>query len=179
MSHSRSTLRAYRRQSTASVRYKPSLQSAVWRATSIAVALVATVCLFFTGTGPASAAHDPQPTLPTVQLLIDGKAMTAEVASSRQQRFMGLSFRESMQDDNGMLFSFETEQPLVFTMRNTLIPLSIAYISKDWVINEIHHMNVGPNQYFPAVKLAQYALEVNQGWFAQYGIEPGAQIVMK
>ena len=64
-------------------------------------------------------------------------------------------------------------------MRNTLIPLSIAYISKDFIINEIHDMPVGPNQLFPSKKPAQFALEVNQGWFERNQIKAGTQIVMQ
>lgn len=118
-----------------------------------------------------------QPPLPLVELQIKDINLTAEVAASGQQRYMGLSFRQSLGDDEGMLFVFETERPLTFTMRNTLIPLSIAFISADLVINEIHEMNVGPNQLFPSRLSAQFALEVNQGWFKANGIKPGDRIV--
>lgn len=119
-----------------------------------------------------------QPQLPTIKLLVGGQPMVVEIASSADQRFMGLSFRRSMAEDAGMLFVYPQEQALTFTMRNTLIPLSIAFISKDLVINEIHEMNVGPGQLFPARQKAQYALEVNQGWFAKNGVKPGARLVM-
>lgn len=119
-----------------------------------------------------------QPQLPTIKLLVGGQPMVVEIASTAEQRFMGLSFRRSMPEDAGMLFVYPREQALTFTMRNTLIPLSIAFISKDLVINEIHEMNVGPGQLFPARQNAQYALEVNQGWFARNGVKPGAQLVM-
>ena len=121
----------------------------------------------------------PQPRLPTVQLQINDKILTAEIAASPQQRYMGLSFRPSLGMDEGMLFVYGSEQNLIFTMRNTLIPLSIAFISKDLVINEIHHMNVGPGQRFPAKKKAQFALEVDQGWFAANNIVAGDQIIRR
>jgi len=92
---------------------------------------------------------------------------------------MGLSFRPSLDEDAGMLFVYPQEQQMTFTMRNTLIPLSIAFISKDLVINEIHHMDVGPGQLFPSMEPAQYALEVDQGWFEANGIKPGDQIVRR
>lgn len=120
-----------------------------------------------------------QPRLPTVEFLINGTALTAEVASSPEQRYMGLSFRTRLPDSEGMLFAYPGERGLTFTMRNTLIPLSIAYISKDMVINEIVHMDVGPGQLFPSQQTAQFALEVNQGWFAQNKIQAGARIVMR
>lgn len=129
----------------------------------------------------AALAQQAQPTLPTVVLKINGLKLNAELASNEGQRYMGLSFRESLADDAGMLFIYPNVRPLTFTMRNTLIPLSIAFISPvtgttDLVINEIQLMNVGPNQLFPSKKPAQYALEVNQGWFAANGIKPGAII---
>lgn len=154
--------------------------SVVWRMTTVVIALVATLVLVFANHGPVNAAADgAQPSLPTVTLLIDGKTMIAEVAATGEQRYMGLSFRPSMGTDKGMLFVYEQERPLTFTMRNTLIPLSIAFISEDMVINEIHDMNVGPNQLFDSRAPARFALEVNQGWFESNGIEPGAQIVMQ
>lgn len=160
---------------------RPTFRSAnpVWRMTSIIVALVATVCVLIAADAPAQDVGKAQPKLPTIDLLIDGKRLTTEVASTSQQRYMGLSFRPSMAADAGMLFVYDAERPLTFTMRNTLIPLSIAFISADLVINEIHDMDVGPNQLFDSRQVAQFALEVNQGWFEQNSIKAGAQIVMR
>lgn len=146
-----------------------------WRAVLRVVTLmhiIATGCLMST----ASAQDSPQPALPTITLEINGKQLEAELAATGQQRYMGLSFRPSLAKDAGMLFVYPEEQTLTFTMRNTLIPLSIAFISKDLVINEIHFMDVGPGQLFPSRKPAQYALEVEQGWFEQNNIKPGDQI---
>jgi len=156
-------------------------QSAIWRLTSVLIATVATVCLLLNSLGFVAAAEgdSAQPALPTVNLLIDGEPMTVEIAATNQQRFMGLSFRTSMDQDHGMLFVYQAERPLSFTMRNTMIPLSIAFISADLVINEIHDMDVGPGQLFDSRQPAQYALEVNQGWFAEHGIGAGAKIVMQ
>jgi uncharacterized membrane protein (UPF0127 family) len=148
---------------------------------AVALAIVLLVALsmsFIRGTQANETHPDAQPQLPSLKLLIDGKPMTVEIAATGDQRYMGLSYRRSMPDDAGMLFVYQQEQSLTFTMRNTLIPLSIAFISKNLVINEIHEMDVGPNQLFPARQEAQYALEVNQGWFARNGIKPGTQIVM-
>lgn len=125
------------------------------------------------------AADTAQPKLQTVQLGINGKILTAEIAATSRQRYMGLSFRQSLDNDSGMLFVYPVEQPLTFTMRNTLIPLSIAFISKDLVINEIHHMDVGPGQLFGSRQKAQYALEVDQGWFAANNIKAGDQITRR
>ncbi len=143
------------------------------------LALVLVVPLLFTVPQAQADASQAQPVLPSVTLRINSVALQAELAGNGQQRFMGLSFRQLLADNSGMLFVYEREQPLVFTMRNTLLPLSIAFISADFVINEIQLMNVGPDQLFPSRIPARYALEVNQGWFAQHGIKPGMQIRMR
>jgi len=92
---------------------------------------------------------------------------------------MGLSFRTTLAENAGMLFVYPKERMLAFTMRNTLLPLSIAYISDDLVINEILDMNVGPDQLFYSTKPAKFALEVNQGWFSRNGIKVGDRLVMR
>lgn len=117
-----------------------------------------------------------QPKLQTVTLNIAGKSLQTELASTPNQRYMGLSFRKELLENEGMLFVYPEEQSLTFTMRNTLLPLSIAYISKDFIINEIHDMPVGPGQLFPSNKPAKFALEVNQGWFERNQIGVGAKI---
>lgn len=124
-------------------------------------------------------ADEAQAPLPKLQLGIAGKQLIAEIASTGNQRYLGLSFRSQLANDAGMLFVYPDEQALTFTMRNTRIPLSIAFIAENLVINEIHLMNVGPGQLFPSGKPAKYALEVNQGWFARHGIEPGTRIIMQ
>lgn len=127
----------------------------------------------------ATAQGQAQPHLPTVTLSIKGTNLKTEIANTPEQRYMGLSFRKSMAENEAMLFVYPAEQKLVFTMRNTLIPLSIAYISKDFIINEIQQMPVGDNLLFPANAPAQYALEVNQGWFKRNRIGVGSQITMQ
>lgn len=143
-----------------------------------AVALLTLLALTQTFTG-ASAQSEAQPPLPTVTLVINSHELTAEVAQRIGQRYMGLSFRTELAPNAGMLFVYPAEQMLTFTMRNTKIPLTIAYISKDWVINEFHDMPVGPNQLFPSSKPAQYALEVNQGWFKSKGIAVGDRLTVR
>jgi len=127
---------------------------------------------------PTVKADTAQKTLPTIELKIGDVLLNTEIASSSNQRYMGLSFRSSLAENAGMLFVYGQERMLTFTMRNTLLPLSIAYLSEDLVINEILHMNVGPGQLFYSTKPAKFALEVNQGWFARNGIEAGDRIVM-
>ncbi len=148
-------------------------QGAIGRYSGMTLMLMLLMLLGFV----VAADDAPQPRLPTVELLINNTPLTVEIASTAQQRYMGLSFRKSLDKNSGMLFVYPGEQQLTFTMRNTLIPLSIAFLSADLVINEIHEMNVGPGQLFPSRQSAQYALEVDQGWFAANGIKAGDQIV--
>jgi len=120
-----------------------------------------------------------QATLPTVTLSINGVELSTEIAETGAQRFKGLSFRKTLAPNAGMLFVYPAEQQLTFTMRNTLLPLTIAFLSKDMVINEFHEMPVGPDQLFPSKKHAQFALEVNQGWFEKNGIAVGDRVTLR
>jgi uncharacterized membrane protein (UPF0127 family) len=154
-----------------------SLAALLAPVTSCGLLLFVAFSLCLTASAVNADGQSAQPRLPTIELGIGDKTLVVEVAATGQQRYMGLSFRESLGNEEGMLFVFENERPLTFTMRNTRIPLSIAYISKDLVINEIVEMDVGPNQIFPSQQPAQFALEVNQGWFKVNGIEAGDRIV--
>ena len=104
---------------------------------------------------PTVKADNAQPTLPIIELIIGETPLTTEIASNGEQRYMGLSFRTTLAENAGMLFVYPRERMLTFTMRNTLLPLSIAYISDDFVINEILDMNVGPGQLFNSNQASQ------------------------
>ncbi len=104
-------------------------------------------------------------------------AVNAEIADSPGERETGLMFRKFMNDDDGMLFVFEREIMLNFWMKNTLIPLDIAYIDKNGVINEIYHMKpLDVSVTYNSIKPAMYALEVNSGWFSRHKIKTGSKI---
>ena len=139
----------------------------------------ALVCFVLIMSLQATANDKAQPQLPTVTLIINDVELTTEIAEQFQQRYMGLSFREQLAPNAGMIFVYPREQQLTFTMRNTLLPLTIAYLSKDMKINEFHEMPVGPNQFFPSKLPAQFALEVNQGWFEKNGIVVGDQVTIR
>ncbi len=97
-----------------------------------------------------------------------------EVAMNDESRQKGLMFRKNLPENNGMLFVFKKEQQLHFWMKNTFIPLSIAYISKNGIINEIHHMQpLDTTVTYPSQYPARYALETNQGWFQKMKITKG------
>jgi hypothetical protein len=111
--------------------------------------------------------------LPTVTLSINGQKITAEVAATPERRATGLMHRFSLQPDHGMIFVFERPEPQAFWMKNTFVPLSIAFVGPDGrIINvddmapqdETSHWSKGP---------ALYALEMRKGWFAERGIRAG------
>ena len=100
----------------------------------------------------------------------------AEVARTPSQREQGLMHRKDLKDGNGMIFVFERDEMLSFWMKNTLVPLSIAYIAHDGRILEIHDMRPGDLNPVRSSRSARYALEVPQGWFDRVGIRPGDRL---
>ena len=101
----------------------------------------------------------------------------AEIAETDLARKRGLMFREKMALDRGMLFVFNNSRIRSFWMKNTLIPLDIAYIDKNGIINEIYTMK--PLDYsiiYNSIKPAMFALEVNAGWFKKNNISAGSKI---
>src|SRR5215203_7432784 len=81
--------------------------------------------------------------------------------------------REALAEDAGMLFIFDQEQPLSFWMKDTLIPLSIAYIDGSGTIVDIQDMQPLDETLHPSATPARYALEVNQGFFGERGVTVG------
>ncbi|MDR1788463.1 MAG: DUF192 domain-containing protein [Treponema sp.] len=102
--------------------------------------------------------------------------LEVEVAETPEERQKGLMFRKSLADGKGMLFIFEQDQVLGFWMKNTLIPLSIAFIAGDGTILEIRDMEPQSLRPVQSRRSARYALEVPQGWFTRADIHPGARV---
>ena len=96
-----------------------------------------------------------------------------EIAATEAARERGLMGRTALAEDAGMLFVFDREQPLAFWMKDTLIPLSIAYIDSNGRIVDIQDMQPLDETPHPSAEPARYALEVNQGFFAARGIQVG------
>lgn len=125
----------------------------------------------------AASASQAQPKLPTLQLWIGPHAMTAEVARTAKQVQTGMMHRQEMGEDEGMLFVFPIPHQASFYMRNTLIPLSCAYMDGEGVILEIHDMK--PLDETPIVSSSdniQFVLETRQGWFQRHQIGVGTVI---
>jgi uncharacterized membrane protein (UPF0127 family) len=114
--------------------------------------------------------------LATIELAIKGHKLVAEIAATEATRTTGLMNRFSLQPDHGMLFIFSQPQPLAFWMKNTYVPLSIAFIDADGRIVNIDDMAPRTMDTHPSRGLALYALEMKKGWFAERGIGPGDAI---
>ena len=114
--------------------------------------------------------------LPTVQLSIKGHRLVAETATTTATRTIGLMHRFSLKPDHGMLFVFDAPQSLAFWMKNTFVPLSIAFIGVDSRILNIEDMAPQTETAHPSHGLARYALEMKKGWFAQHAIVAGDRV---
>ena len=114
----------------------------------------------------------------TYEIEVGDATFEVEVVADPDSRARGLMYRDEMAPDAGMLFMFPESAPRSFWMRNTLIPLSIAYIDSRLVVREIHDMT--PHDLTPVVSstAAQYALEVNQGAFERLGVRVGDVITL-
>ena len=118
----------------------------------------------------------PQPTLRTTKLTAGIHVITAEIASTPQSRTIGLMMRERLEPNHGMVFVFEDKSQHCFWMRNTLIPLSIAFIDDDGTIVNIADMAPKSEASTCPQRPVRYALEMDQGWFAKRGVTAGKKI---
>jgi len=100
----------------------------------------------------------------------------AEVALAPDERSKGLMFRKALGPNQGMVFLFDQPAVQCMWMRNTLIPLSVAFIADDGHILNVEEMAPQTEDNHCAAKPARYALEMNKGWFAKHGIVAGAKI---
>jgi uncharacterized membrane protein (UPF0127 family) len=114
--------------------------------------------------------------LPTLELNAGIHLIRAEVASTFEARARGLMFRKTLGANQGMLFVFTDVSTHCMWMKNTYVPLSVAFMDERGTIVSIHDMQPLDESSHCAAKPARFALEMNQGWFAHKGIKPGAQI---
>jgi uncharacterized protein len=118
-----------------------------------------------------------QPRLMTIKLWLGPKEVIAEQAVTADQVQTGMMFRKEMGEDEGMIFIFGRPQRASFWMRNTLIPLSCAYIDPAGVILEIHDMKpLDETPIEAGSDQVQYVLEMKQGWFERNHIMPGTVV---
>ena len=126
---------------------------------------------------PGHAQSGPQPILPEIELRIGGKKISAEVADEESERSAGLMFRKALASDCGMLFVMDQIGPVGFWMKNTEVPLTIAYIDPRGTIMELHDLQPLDEKPVPSrFRNIAFALEMPQGWFSKNKIWPGDRI---
>ncbi|MHB9152041.1 MAG: DUF192 domain-containing protein [Spirochaetales bacterium] len=143
-------------------------------ATLAAIAMLAaflTSCSAQSGNGQDT--DKPNAQLKTVTLRAGETRLVAEVAATELERTRGLMFRKNLAEGKGMLFVFDSDQKVAFWMKNTSLPLSVAYIGSDGTIYQILDLVPFSEEPRPADRSVRYALEVPQGWFAKVGLKPG------
>lgn len=121
-------------------------------------------------------AQDAAQKLPAIRLNAGMHIIQAEVAKTPAQRSIGLMHRPSMGANEGMLFVFEQASPQCFWMKNTLLPLSIAFLADDGTVVNIEDMKPQTLESHCSQQPVRFALEMNVGWFAKRGIKPGAML---
>jgi hypothetical protein len=114
--------------------------------------------------------------LPAIDLTAGMHVIRAEVASTLLQQQIGLMHRRTLGANEGMLFVYDSAAPRCFWMRNTLLPLSIAFVDDDGTIVNIADMQPLNDQSHCSARPVRFALEMNQGWFAKRGIGPGFRL---
>jgi uncharacterized protein len=148
----------------------------LFRTLLAASALALCWVLVFAGCQPKAAQTTPFG-LRIAELKVSNVPITVEVADTPQASENGLMFRDALPEDHGMLFIFDQPKKASFWMKNTKIPLSIAYADSEGKILEIKSMKPLDETVVPSRSdEVDYALEVNQGWFARHGITSGAKI---
>jgi uncharacterized membrane protein (UPF0127 family) len=141
------------------------------------LALLAGATLAFSGVGAvAQEFGQAQAKLRTIPLQVGGHTLTAEVAATLEQRMRGMMFRKEMGRNDGMLFVFEEPAYQGMWMKNTLIPLSVAFLDKDGRILNIRDMQPQTLDHHGSDGPALYAIETNVGWFAERKIKTGDRV---
>jgi uncharacterized membrane protein (UPF0127 family) len=130
--------------------------------------------------GCAQAQVDGEPNIQfdSASLLIGEEELHVEYAKTFEQRARGLMFRKSLCEDCGMFFKFESARFAGMWMKNTFIPLDVAFIDRNGVITDIKPLTPHSLESVGSSKEVLYALEMNQGWFAEHNIEVGDQITI-
>jgi len=113
----------------------------------------------------------------------EGQVISVELAITPEEQSKGLMFRENLDENSGMIFIYRSPRQMGFWMKNTLIPLDIVYIDPSGTIVDIQTMEPCPPEEqrcpsYPSAQQAQYALEINAGKAAEWGLEPGDQLTL-
>jgi uncharacterized membrane protein (UPF0127 family) len=126
--------------------------------------------------GLTSAQEAPQLALQRVKLNAGMYVIDAQLALTPQERQIGLMQRKDMPQHEGMLFVFEQAAEQCFWMKNTLLPLTAAFVADDGTIINTADMKPETTDSHCSAKPVRYVLEMNKGWFAKKGIKPGSKL---
>lgn len=132
------------------------------------------IALWFSG--PALAQGSPQTQLQRITLTAGIHQMDIQVALTPEQHQIGLMYRSEMPQGEGMLFVFQAHGKQCFWMKNTLLPLTAAFIADDGSIVNLEDMKPQTTDSHCSLKPVRYVLEMNQGWFAKKGLKPGFKL---
>jgi uncharacterized membrane protein (UPF0127 family) len=133
-----------------------------------ALALVAASSLAF--------AQEPQTDLPRVRLAAGMHQIDAQVAASADQRATGLMYRKQMPQHEGMLFVFDEPGVQCFWMKNTVLPLTAAFVADNGEIVNLADMKPQTTDSHCSTRPVRFVLEMNQGWFSKKGIKAGTRL---
>jgi uncharacterized protein len=136
------------------------------------------LALFSALPSAAWAQNQPQK-LPTVSLSAGMHIIQAMVAQTPEERGIGLMYRKEMGNNEGMLFIFEQASTQCFWMKNTLLPLSAAFLRDDGSIVNIEDMKPQTTDSHCSKEPVRFVLEMHQGWFAKKGLKPGSKLTGK
>ena len=146
------------------------------RLSSATARLLATGLIALASTAPAAAQGQPQMNLPRIEITAGMHRIEAQVAASPQERQTGLMHRKEMPAHEGMLFVFEQPATQCFWMKNTLLPLTAAFVADDGTIVNLADMKPQTEDSHCSAKPVRYVLEMNQGWFAKKNIKAGSKL---
>lgn len=138
--------------------------------------LAASLALAAACLGTAQAQEGPQLDLQRVDLAAGMHRIDAQLAVTPQERETGLMHRKDMPSNEGMLFVFSVPAVQCFWMKNTLLPLTAAFVADDGTIVNLADMKPQTLDSHCSDKPVRFVLEMNQGWFARRGIKPGSKL---
>jgi len=134
------------------------------------------LAVLMTAVATSAKAQEPQTNLQRTAIQAGMFQIDAQIANTPQQRQVGLMFRKDMPTHEGMLFIFEEPQKLCFWMKNTLLPLTAAFVDDDGAIVNLVDMQPQSTDSHCSEKPVRYVLEMNQGWFAKKKIGKGYKL---
>lgn len=125
---------------------------------------------------PVQAQDSAQTGLPRTTLTAGFYQLDTELAQTPQQHAVGLMFRRQMAPQEAMLFIFDQAQKQCFWMKNTLLPLTAAFLADDGTVVNLEDMQPQTTNSHCSARPVRFVLEVNQGWFAKKGLKPGTRL---